>query len=146
MAFGAFLSLYDVYLLQNTSNQMISLIGSTQAFLVLALAPIMGRLLDAHYHYYIGCSGFFLVSIGYISLSFTSGQGLANQGTYWAIWLTTTIAGLGQACFFVYSSQNVAQWFPHKKFTVIGITSGGAAIGEFLWPLTSSMSHHTFND
>ena len=130
MAFGAFLGFYDVYLLHNTSKQMISLIGGTQSFFVLALAPIMGRLLDAHYQYYIGFSGFFLISVGYVGLSFTSGQGLANQGTYWAIWLTTAVTGLGQACFFVYSSQNVAQWFPNKKFTVIGITSGGAAIGK----------------
>ena len=138
MAFGAFFGLYDIHLLRETPDLQLSLIGGTQAFLILFLSPVVGRLLDARYHYFLGAVGFLCLFLGYMGLSFTSGDGLENQGTYWAIWLSSAIAGIGQACFFVYSSQNAAQWFPKKKFVAIGITSAGAAAGLYHAPRAKS--------
>ena len=46
------------------------------------------------------------------------------------------MAGLGQACFFVYSSQNAVGWFPQQKYMAIGITSCGVAVGGMIYPLT----------
>ena len=128
-SFGAFLGLYDKHLLPHTPDLALGLIGGTQAFLVLVLSPITGRLLDAQYHYWVGFTGSLLTFVGYLGLSFTSKEGLENQGTYWSIWFTNTVAGLGEACVFIYSSQNAAQWFPHQRFVAIGITSAGASVG-----------------
>lgn len=38
--------------------------------------------------------------------------------------------GLGQACFFVSSSQIASTWFVKRKAVAIGIVASGASIGE----------------
>ena len=129
MAFGNFLRLYEKHVLTRTPKLQLSLIGGVQIFPILALAPITGRLLDAHSHYWLGFVGSLLMFTGYFALSFSSKGGLENPGNYWAIMFTTAVAGLGQACVFIYSPQNVAQWFPHRKSIAIGIASAGAAAG-----------------
>ena len=138
MSFGAFLGLYDKHLLRQTPDLALGLIGGTQAFLVLALSPIIGRLLDAQHHYWVGSIGFLLTFVGHFGLSFTSKDGLENQGTYWSIWLTTTIAGVGEACVSTYGSQNAAQWFPDQMFVAIGITSTGVSVGKLTCNLCKS--------
>ena len=131
-AYGAFMSLYDIHLLSTAPTVLLALIGSTQAFLVLALSPVAGRLLDAHKHYLLGYTGFVLITTGYLALSFTCEDGLVDQGTYWQVLLATVMAGVGQACTFAYSSQNAGSWFPGQRFLAIGITSAGAAAGLYL--------------
>ncbi|MCJ1357983.1 MAG: hypothetical protein MMC33_007980 [Icmadophila ericetorum] len=135
MALGAFLGLYEKFLLIHMAKLQLSIIGGAQIFIILALAPIAGRLLDAHLHYWVGFVGSILTIIGYLALSFSSKEGLRDQGNYWAIVATTAISGLGQACVFIYGPQNVAQWFPHKKPMAIGIASAGAAAGGLMYPL-----------
>ncbi|KAL9589602.1 MAG: hypothetical protein Q9203_001609 [Teloschistes exilis] len=39
-------------------------------------------------------------------------------------------------CFFTYSSHNVIQWFPRKRYIAAGITSTGAGAGGIIYPLT----------
>ena len=129
VAFGGFLGLYEKQLLTRTPELQLSLIGGVQIFPILALAPITGRLLDAHSHYWLGFTGSLLMFTGYFALSFSCKGGLENQGSYWTILVTTAVAGLGQACVFIYSPQNVAQWFPGRKSIAIGIASAGAAAG-----------------
>ncbi|MCJ1322735.1 hypothetical protein MMC15_008085 [Xylographa vitiligo] len=135
MSYGAFMGLFDQHLLPSTSTLTLSLPGSLPAFLILLLSLITGPLLDAHLHRYLSATGFTLTTLAYVALSFTCGAGLYGQGTYWAILLCFLLAGLGQACFFVASSQNATQWFPHRRFIAIGITSAGAAVGGILYPL-----------
>ncbi|MCJ1286607.1 hypothetical protein MMC26_005953 [Xylographa opegraphella] len=135
MSYGAFMGLFDQHLLPSTSTLALSLPGALPAFLILLLSLITGPLLDAHVHRYLSATGFTLTTIAYLALSFTCGDGLYGQGTYWAILLCFLLAGLGQACFFVASSQNATQWFPHRRFLAIGITSAGAAIGGIVYPL-----------
>lgn len=109
-AYGAFLGLYDEHLLTRSSDLQLSLIGGTECFLLLFPSVFAGRLLDARRHYYLGFTGFLLLFLGYLSLSFTSGQGLKDQGNYSFVWLTSGLmAGLGMTCFFTYSSHNVIQ-------------------------------------
>jgi len=109
----------------------LSLIGSTQSFLVLLFSGIVGRLLDAGFHRSIAITGSSLLTIGTLTLSWTSGSGRQGEGNYGLIWLTSAfIAGLGEACFFVFSSQNAAAWFPRSKSPAVGFTSSGAALGE----------------
>ncbi|MCJ1432020.1 hypothetical protein MMC27_001376 [Xylographa pallens] len=135
MSYGAFMGLFDEHLLPSTSTLTLSLPGSLPAFLILLLSLITGPLLDAHLHRYLAFTGFALTSLAYLALSFTCGAGLYGQGSYWAILLCFLLAGLGQACFFVASSQNATQWFPHQRYIAIGITSAGAAVGGILYPL-----------
>lgn len=109
-AYGAFLGLYDEHLLTNSSDLELSLIGATECFLLLFPSVFAGRLLDAHRHYYLGFTGFLLLFLGFFLLSFTSRQGLKDQGNYSFVWLTSGLmAGLGMTCFFTYSSHNVIQ-------------------------------------
>ena len=135
-AFGAFLGHYEKHLLPAISAKELTLIGSTQCFLILALSPFAGRLLDAKKHTYLGFAGWALLTAGFSALSFTSGSGNLGDGTYWSIWLCSAVAAVGMSCFFTYSSQNVTQWFPHHRYIVVGITSCGAAAAGMVYPLT----------
>ncbi|KAL8708194.1 MAG: hypothetical protein Q9220_006864 [cf. Caloplaca sp. 1 TL-2023] len=136
-AFAAFLSLYDEHLLSQTSDVLLSLIGSTESFLLLFPSLFAGRLLDARRHYYLGFTGSLLLFFGFFALSFTSREGMKDQGNYAFVWLTSGLmAGLGMTCFFTYSSHNVIQWFPRKKYIAAGITSTGAGVGGIVYPLT----------
>ncbi|KAL8919946.1 MAG: hypothetical protein Q9208_006514 [Pyrenodesmia sp. 3 TL-2023] len=136
-AYGAFLGLYDEHLLTNSSDLELSLIGATECFLLLFPSVFAGRLLDARRHYYLGFTGFLLLFLGFFLLSFTSRQGLKDQGNYSFVWLTSGLmAGLGMTCFFTYSSHNVIQWFPRKRYIAAGITSTGAGVGGIIYPLT----------
>lgn len=106
MSFGPYFRYYHEHLLSQAGAWKIGLIGSIQAFLILALSFIIGRLLDARLHRYIASLGCILTTVGHLGLSFTSGQGLRDEGRFGLIFLTQgIIAGLGMACFFVHSSQ-----------------------------------------
>ncbi|KAI4240804.1 MAG: hypothetical protein L6R40_004918 [Gallowayella cf. fulva] len=136
-AYGAFMGLYDAHLLTRSSDLQLSLVGATESFLLLLPSIFAGRLLDARRHYYLGFTGFLLLFLGYFLLSFTSHQGLKDQGNYGLVWLTSGLmAGLGMTCFFTYSSHNVIQWFPRKRYIAAGITSAGAGAGGIIYPLT----------
>ncbi|KAI4171743.1 MAG: hypothetical protein LQ343_003994 [Gyalolechia ehrenbergii] len=135
-AYGAFMGFYDEHLLTKSSDLQLSLVGATESFLLLLPSIFAGRLLDARRHYYLGFTGFLLLFLGYFVLSFTSAQGLKDQGNYGFVWLTSGLmAGLGMTCFFTYSSHNVIQWFPCKKYIAAGITSTGAGAGGIIYPL-----------
>ena len=107
----------------------LGLLEGMEVFLVLFASLFVGRLLDAGCHYAVGLAGFVFVTGGYIALSFANHGGGANQGIYPAVFSATLVYSLGQGCFFIYSSQNASQWFPKRKFLVVGITSAGAAFG-----------------
>ncbi|KAL9632158.1 MAG: hypothetical protein Q9204_003907 [Flavoplaca sp. TL-2023a] len=136
-AYGAFLSFYDQHLLTTRSDLQLSLIGATESFLLLFPSVFAGRLLDARRHYYLGFTGSLLLFLGYILLSFAGGDGMNDHGDYGLVWLTSgLLAGLGMTCFFTYSSHNVIQWFPRKRYIAAGITSTGAGAGGIVYPLT----------
>ncbi|KAL9055174.1 MAG: hypothetical protein Q9206_003244 [Seirophora lacunosa] len=135
-AYGAFMGLYSEHLLTRSTDLQLSLIGATECFLLLFPSVFAGRLLDARRHYYLGFTGFLLLFLGYFLLSFTGRQGFKDQGTYSLVWLTSGLmAGLGMTCFFTYSSHNVIQWFPRKRYIAAGITSAGAGAGGIIYPL-----------
>ncbi|KAL8919253.1 MAG: hypothetical protein Q9172_005070 [Xanthocarpia lactea] len=136
-AYGTFLGFYDQNLLSEYSDLHLSLVGGTESFLLLFPSVFAGRLLDARRHYYLGFTGFLFLFLGYLLLSFTGGQGLKDQGNYGLVWLTSgMMAGLGMTCFFTYSSHNVIQWFPRKRYIAAGITSAGAGAGGIIYPLS----------
>lgn len=137
-AYGTFQSYYQSHLLPGTSTALITLVGGTQSFFLLAPSFITGRFLDAGHHRLLGAAGGILTTLGMFMLGISSGEGGRGEGKYWAIWLTQgLIVGLGMSCMFVYSSQVVATWFVKRRGLAVGITASGASIG---------MSHllHTF--
>lgn len=148
MSFGTFFRYYDEHLLSGATDTSIGLIGGVQAFMVLLLSFIVGRLLDAKFHRIIVGVGGVLTWLGYFCLSFNSPQGPESQGSYGLIILTQSIiAGAGMSCFFTHSSHCAIQvrkqsaqtrtleadilveWFPQHKYFAVGITSAGAAAG-----------------
>ncbi|KAL8897034.1 MAG: hypothetical protein Q9192_002775 [Flavoplaca navasiana] len=136
-AYGAFLSFYNQHLLTQQSDLQLSLVGATESFLLLFPSIFAGRLLDARRHYYLGFTGSLLLFLGYLLLSFSGGHGMTDEGDYGLVWLTSgLLAGLGMTCFFTYSSHNVIQWFPRKRYIAAGITSTGAGAGGIIYPLT----------
>ncbi len=113
-----------------TGDFLLSLIGSTQSFLVLFVSCFVGRLLDAGFQRPIAITGAAFLSVGLLALSWSGGNGGMGQGNYGLIWLTSgLLAGLGESCYFVFSSQNAAAWFPRAKSPAVGFTSAGAALG-----------------
>ena len=140
-AFGTFESFYRVHLLRNQPKIILDLIGSTQGFLILLLASATGRLLDAGRHRYLAMTGSFFMVLGVFMLSLSGDDGGENEGIYWQIFLSQGMCmGLGMGCFFIYSTQVAASWFPGHRAIVIGITATGASIGKsflifvaFLW-------------
>lgn len=104
MTYGSFFRYYDEILLDDgASDALIGLIGSVQAFLVLGLSLIAGRMLDAQYHRQILLGGGAMIIFSYLCLSFV--------GARWGLILLTQgfMAGFGMACFFTHSSYCAAQ-------------------------------------
>lgn len=139
MSFGPYFRYYDEHLLPDADDAMLGIIGSLQAFLVLSFSIVVGRLLDARLHRYVAFAGAILTVLGHLLLSFTSQQGLYGQGNYGLILLTQGfIGGIGEACYFVYSSQLAVQWFPRHRYFAVGVTSAGAAAGGAAYPVIIS--------
>ena len=111
MSFGAFFRYYDEYLIKDgASDTTIGLIGGMQAFLVLGLSVVVGRLLDAQLHRYVTLAGATLMPLGYLGISFCVGEGQMGEGKYGLILLTQGfVAGMGMSCFFVHSSHVAIQ-------------------------------------
>jgi len=108
-AYGTFSSYYLQHLLPQTDSLKLSLIGSTESFIVLALSSVTGRLLDAGYYRMLTGTGWGLVAIGMFALSGVNGNGLDGEGNYGLVWTTQgLVLGLGMACFFVTSSQSTS--------------------------------------
>ena len=104
MTYGSFFRYYDEILMGDwPSDALIGLIGSVQAFLVLGLSLIAGRILDAQYHRQLLLVGGAMITCSYICLSFV--------GASWGLILLTQgfMAGFGMACFFTHSSYCAVQ-------------------------------------
>ena len=148
MSFGTFFRYYDENLLLTATDTTIGLIGGFQAFIVLLLSFIVGRLLDAQFHRTVVGVGGILTWLGHFCLSFNNLHGAQDQGSYGLIILTqSVVAGTGMSCFFTHSSHcaiqvrkqpakgrtfeadNFVEWFPEQKYFAVGITSAGAAVG-----------------
>ncbi|EME77941.1 uncharacterized protein MYCFIDRAFT_145684 [Pseudocercospora fijiensis CIRAD86] len=142
-SYGTFSSYYMQSLLPGRDLLLLSMIGSTQSFVVLALSAPVGRFLDAGHIRYLLITGTIFVSIGFFTLSVVNGDGGYDHGNYGLIWLTQgLISGLGMACFFVSSSQVVSTWFIAKKGTAIGIVASGASISGLLYPMMTRFLLH----
>ncbi|OJD29917.1 mfs general substrate transporter [Diplodia corticola] len=135
-AYGTFSSYYKDVLLPDTDALYFNLIGATECFMVLILSGVVGRLLDAGLYKYLLGTGTFLITLGFMMLSISNGNGEWKQGSFANIEATHGIvAGLGMACFFVSSSQIAATWFHRRKSLAIGIVASGASISGLVYPI-----------
>ncbi|WP_077213038.1 MFS transporter [Bacillus dakarensis] len=66
-------------------------------------------------------SGVSLVTVGFIGLTFSS--------SYWITFLFMLLLGVGTAFTYTPLISWLVAWFPHKKGTMIGITTSGVGIG-----------------
>jgi len=106
-AYGTYQSWYSQHLFADKPVYLLNLIGSTQSFVVLSLSFIIGRLLDANHSRQLIAGGSVLTTLSMFLLSVVNGKAQRNEGNYFLTWLTQGfLLGLGQACFFVSSSQS----------------------------------------
>ena len=106
-AYGTYSSFYNQHLLPEATLLELNLIGATQCAVILSMAFIMGRFLDAGYYRSVIRTGATLVLISVFLLSVVTGDGGYDQGIYWAIWLLQGFVGaVGFGCFFIASSQS----------------------------------------
>lgn len=128
MSFGTFFRYYDDNLLLDATDTSIGLIGGIQAFMVLLLSFIVGRLLDAKFHRVIVGVGGFLTWLGYFCLSFNILQGPENQGSYGLIILTQSII----------AGASMSYLFSHSSHCAIQVRKQSAQC--HIWTLTSLLS------
>ena len=134
MTFGTILAYYTDFLLPTTPKYQLTLVGTIPPFLLLALALIWGRLLDAGHHRKLNIiAGVCLVG-GLTGLAFTAGNDEMGDGKYWAILLAAIPMGVGQSIYFLAAPHMAKTWFPNNKGFAMGITNSGAALGGVAWP------------
>ena len=90
MSSGTF---YKDHLLFGASDSQIGILGSIPPSLVLGLSFTVRRLVDTQYHGWLLGVGGILTPLGYLCLSFTSGEGLDGQGNYGPIFLDSRLDG-----------------------------------------------------
>jgi hypothetical protein len=104
-ALGTYLRIYKAELLPGIDPLITNLIGALQAFLVLALSPVVGLLLDAGHITHLLIFGTVAQGIGQFSLAaavFTAQSGPVSVGPI--IVTQGVVQPVGMACFFVTSS------------------------------------------
>ncbi|KAK3369967.1 putative monocarboxylate permease [Podospora didyma] len=127
--FGIFQSEYSHGLLRESSASAISWIGSVQAFLMLVVCVLCGRLLDAGYFYVDITVGVLLAVLGMMMTS------LATQ--YWHVLLSQgVVVGIGAGMCFIPSIQIVGTYFSTRRSTAMGIAATGSSIGGIIYPVT----------
>src|ERR1700744_3407612 len=127
-SYGVFQTFYVTSLLKLHSASEISWIGTTQAFILVALSLVVGPILDRGYFRSLLITGTFLTTFGTMMTS------LGTQ--YWQIFLAQGISvGLGSGCFFLPSVALVATYFTTRRALAIGITAAGGSIGSVTYPI-----------
>ncbi|KAK0727802.1 putative monocarboxylate permease [Lasiosphaeria miniovina] len=126
--FGIYQAEYSTGILSGSSESDISWIGSLQAFLMLVVCVLCGRLLDAGYFYADITIGVFLAVFGMMTTS------LANE--YWQVILAQgVVVGIGAGMIFIPSIQIVGTYFSTRRSTAMGLAATGSSIGGIVYPV-----------
>ncbi|KAK4189131.1 major facilitator superfamily domain-containing protein [Podospora australis] len=126
--FGIFQAEYSTTILPTTSSSAISWVGSLQAFLMLFVCVLCGRLLDAGYFYLDITIGIFLSVFGMMMTSLAT--------SYYQILLAQGIAvGIGAGMAFIPSIQIVGTYFSTRRSTAMGLAATGSSIGGIVYPI-----------
>ncbi|KAK5652183.1 hypothetical protein OQA88_10826 [Cercophora sp. LCS_1] len=126
--YGIFQSEYSLTILSGESESAISWIGSLQAFLMLLVCVLCGRLLDAGYFYLDISLGIFLEIFGMMMTSVAT--------KYWHVILAQGVAvGVGAGMVFIPALQIVGTYFSTRRSTAMGIAATGSGVGGIVYPV-----------
>lgn len=126
-AFGVFQEYYSTYLPGRTPSD-ISWIGSLSIFLLYAISPFGGVLVDKVGPTIPLCGGSVVLLL---ALFMTS---LCTQ--YWQLILAQSLLlGLGASLVFCPPLGVVLRHMPHRRGLAMGLTIGGSSIGGVIWPI-----------
>ncbi|KAH8672891.1 major facilitator superfamily domain-containing protein [Tricladium varicosporioides] len=127
-SFGVFQTFYEANFLKLESPSNISWVGSSQTFLILVGAALVGPFFDRGYLRTLIQLGSFLVVFGTMMVSLCT--------HYWQVFLAQGIVvGLGLGCLFLPSVAVLAHYFAKKKSAALGIASAGGSLGGIVYPI-----------
>ncbi|CAK7230712.1 hypothetical protein SBRCBS47491_007680 [Sporothrix bragantina] len=127
-SYGVFQAEYASTLLPNSSESAISWIGSIQAFLMLVIAVLCGRALDAGYFYTDIIIGAFLEVFGTMMTSICK--------EYWQVFLAQgVVVGIGAGMVFIPGVAIVGTYFSTRRATAIGLAATGSCVGGIVYPI-----------
>lgn len=113
------------------SAASIAWIGSLQAFLVLAVAPVCGALFDVGHARATVVAGTVLVVLGTVAASAT-----ASRPQFWAQMLAQgVVTGIGLGLLFTPALTLVPTYFHRHRVLAVGVASSGAGLGGVLYPI-----------
>ena len=128
VTFGIYQSYYQSGAKFEASPSSIAWIGSIQAFLLLFVGALCGRIFDAGYLRQLIVAGSVLIVFGLMMTSLVS--------QYWQALLAHGICvGLGMGCLLVPSIGAPSTWFIRRRGLAIGCVTSGAAVGGIVLPI-----------
>ncbi|KAA8911277.1 major facilitator superfamily domain-containing protein [Sphaerosporella brunnea] len=126
--YGVFQSYYTTTA-QLGSVSSVSWIGSVQAFLLLAVAPVCGRLCDAGYPRAVTRFGTVLIAAGLLACSF------AGRSYAAVLLLQGVVTGIGLGCLFTPAMTVLPPYFIGLRAFALGVAATGAAVGGIVYPV-----------
>ena len=133
VSFGTYQRFYESLSSSKESNfnatpSVIAWIGSIQAFLLLFVGALCGRIFDAGYLRHLIVIGGFLIVFGLMMTSLIT--------SYWQALLSQGICtGVGCGCLLIPSIGAPSTWFVKYRGLAIGCVTSGAAVGGVVLPI-----------
>ncbi|KAF8242543.1 MFS general substrate transporter, partial [Wilcoxina mikolae CBS 423.85] len=129
--FGVFQSYFMTSSIGNASS--IAWIGSTQAFLILAVAPICGALFDAGHCRHMVFGGTILIALSTFSATLSGGVNVPG----FALLMVTqgVVTGVGLGLLFTPAIALVSTYFTKNRALAVGIGTSGAGFGGVVYPI-----------
>lgn len=133
VTFGTYQSYYESLSASKSSSfdatpSAIAWIGSIQAFLLLFVGALCGRVFDAGYLRHLILTGGVLIIFGLMMTSITT--------AYWQTLLAHGICtGTGLGCLLIPSIGAPSTWFIKYRGLAIGCVTSGAAVGGIVLPI-----------
>ncbi|KAJ7108974.1 major facilitator superfamily domain-containing protein [Mycena crocata] len=129
-SFGVYQDFYKREYLTHSSSSAISWIGSVNAFLVISLGLVSGRLYDRGYFYELLYGGSALLCFSIFMLSLCKPQQL------YQIFLAQGLgAGLGAGIVYVPSVAIVSHYFQKRRALAMSIVASGSSLGAVIHPI-----------
>ena len=132
MTYGTILAYYNKFLMPEVSKALLCTMGGIPGFMLLFLALLWGRLLDAGYHRKLNLLAGIMLATGWTGLAFTGGKGRYGDGKPWAILLACFPIGIAQSVYFLTAPHVARSWFAKNPGLAMGITNSGAALGKLI--------------
>ncbi|KAL1920215.1 uncharacterized protein VTP21DRAFT_1361 [Calcarisporiella thermophila] len=129
-AYGVFQDYYQSTMLSEYSNSVISLIGTTQLFLLYGLGLLVGQWFDIYGTRLLIPVGSFLTVFSLMMLS------ICQKNQIYQFFITQGILfGLGNALLFTPALAVIGQWFDKRRAYAIGIVASGSSLGGVVFPI-----------